>query len=227
MTTHSVILADLDTILDVRIATILEVDDSALEQVVNDGYFDRSIDIFNIDMVKYKALYESRPKSVLLNSTKTPIMSLINEYVQKTLKLAVTTPHHQDPKVLINVYPYTLVEEETRLLLQVLRHYVDGLADIEIVNKSKENITPKYLRDDISLYITYDPEVWLETHSVNENLKTTTCPTVSMIGPAIYKTESLPEVMDEDPFEAMGVLFRPIIDLTHIAVKYFSAEINT
>lgn len=217
----STIMVDLDVILDTRLATIFSIDESKLEAVMEDGYHDRLQDIFTgIDRSIYESTYLNRDKQILQHALLTPIVSMISEFVEKTNKLLITTPIHRRPKVDINIYPYELNDEEANNIIAALRHHTGDKADIAIVNYNYESLSPKYLKDNISIYVTYNYIDWLETHAANGNLKTTTCPEVTMFGPAIYFKDS--ETPTSNPFKAMETINGIFISLKLLPIEFFS-----
>lgn len=220
---YSTILIELDALLDVRLSTILAVDDSKLEEIITNDYHQRDEDVFNVDMVRYKELYNNRDKKLLLESMVTPMMSLLKEFAQKTLKQLVTTPYHYQPKIILNTHPYNLDDDEVGILIEALRHGTRGLADIELVSLSYDEISPTYLNDSIAIYIVYEYYKWLEVQSLNGNLKTKTCPKVTMLAPAIYFKKKEQNNTNINPFEAMCTLAAPMIGLNLLPIENFSA----
>jgi len=217
----SILLLDLDVILDTRLATILTINDNELENIIKSGYHSRKYDIFeNIDNKVFNDIYTNRDKTILHNAIVTPLITMMEEFSEKTLEYTKATPYEYDPVIYVNLYPYILLEEEKLNILQAINAYVKGKAEIELIDMSYEDITPSYLKDNISIYVTYRYDIWLETHSVNGNLKKCGCPEVTMLSPAIYfkKPDNLPDVKFTD-IEKLASL---VINLKLIPIEYFS-----
>lgn len=224
----SSIFVELDTLLDTRMATLFKLSPDSVENIIKLGYHDRPFDIFpGIDEVKFRDAYSKRDKSILATSVVTPVAQIVKEFVVRTLDNVNNSPFHYQPKVILNIHPYKLDENEINMLIATLRHLTLNLADIEVVDMSYEEISPLYVKLNLSIMILYQYDLWLEAQSVNEAFKKHTAPDVTLIGPRIYfkKPESRPKA-DEDPFAAMEHLASPFIGLALLPVEKFSMVIN-
>lgn len=225
---YSTMMVELDALLDSRASILFKMNPDAFEKILKKDYFKRRVDIFeNIDNDLYKELYSKRNKEVLKNSIITNIGEMMKEFCQTTLDNTLKTPFHLTPKLIINVFPYDLLEEELNIIVKGVAAVTNGIADIEIVNMSPEQLTPTYVKSKLSVLVLYDYWTWLETHSLNENFRKTTCPDVSLIGPRIsFVKDFQVKEGDTDPFEAATELAAPIISLSLIDIIHFcfSAE---
>jgi len=219
------VLIDIDALLDTRLGTIVSIANDRLEDIILSGYHTRKSDDFiGVDKDAFKERYANRDKEVLLNSIVTPMARLLEEFSKKTLKLLLSTPFQYQPEIVLNIYPYILTNEEIKVLVGVIKSYTENLADISVVYKCYDEITPKYLKDDIAIYVTYNYNEWLETHSVNENFKKTICPEVGLIGPSIY----FDEVVDDngEAFSAIEELASTVIALRLYPISNFSSVLG-
>ena len=224
--TFSTVLIELDALMDTRMATVSTFGDEAIETVLLDHYHERLIDRFKgIDEAAFRSRYEQRDRGILFGSMITPMGNLLAEFAQKTLKNAISTPFKYRPKILINIHPYQLAPEEIKIILAAVIVKTQQLADVEIVNWSYDEITPAYVKDQLSILILYEYYRWLELHSANENFKKTSCPEVTLLGPAIrFVSGNLPkdDSSSVEVFEAIQELAGPFIGLQLLPIEHFS-----
>lgn len=221
---YSTIFVELDTILDTRMSTLFAMSPKTLEKALLNGYHGRLQDVFpNIDHDEFKTRYENRDKSLLMNSIVTPISAMVKEFVVKTHDNVNNSPHHYKPKVILNVYPYKLQPAEIAIMTQVMAELTLGMSDIEVVDMSYEQISPLYVKHNLSIMVLYRYDLWLDIHSANEKFKKTTCPDVTLFGPKMYfKHNDHPDPGDE-AFESMRVLAGPFVNLILLPLSNFSS----
>lgn len=234
----AVLLVDLDCVLDTRLSTILYLTDlNKVGECLSHGYTTRPLDLYKgIDINLYKETYANRGtnKAILLEGLKTPIVNLINDYV---IEISVKCYHSNDllkPSIIINTYPYILTEDENKVLLDVFITLTGLKADIELIHKSNEELTPMYIKDKIALFIKYDFKDWLETHAANGNFKKVICPEVVMYGPAIFY-DRLPNETEIKAYQDANTNFfknledivKPLINLKLLDIENFSIDLGT
>lgn len=219
----STMLVELDCLLDTRISILSELDDNKFQEVLK-MYHSRDIDSFPYyGFNRFKEKYENRDKSLLKNSLVTPILGLIVEFVNKTLLQILNTPYHHKPKIVINIYPYVLEEEEINNIISIIVVKTNGRCDVEIVNKSLKELTVGYVKNNLSIMVMYDCYKWIEFHSVNKAFEQITCPEVNLFSPAIYFKEKQPNLqLIEEPFKSMEEIAKPLIGLKLFPVSLFS-----
>jgi len=221
---YSTIFTELDALLDTRIASLDKMGTDVLINVIGKNYHNRLADYFtDIDNDKFKEIYDNRDKEILKNAILTPISFLILDYAKKTINQISSTPFHYKPKLIVNIYPYDLTDDEITNLIKVLIHTTESLIDISIVKMPYEEITPMYVKRDISLLILYNYTEWLELHSANKAFNKTTCPEVTLLGPGIiFKKGSYKNETNLDPFAAIETLVAPLIGLKLLTIDLFS-----
>ena len=236
LSTVAALFADLDALMDARLATLYTFGESVVEAALKAGYLNRPIDQFrDVDPKEFKHRYDNRVtnKEIIRNLTLTPLVSLVKEFVYTINAKKQDTPEISKPKLYINIYPYNFNEEEQKVFLDVFVTITKGTCDIEIVRMSNEDLTPKFVKDNLALILKYDYIQWLELHSANENFKKTMCPEVSLFGPAIY-FEKLPDVIElkkmQDSkmtaFSAMELTVKPLISLKLLNIDSFSIALG-
>lgn len=224
----------MDCLLDTRIGVIFSFGEETLNKVLNENYHTRQEDKFvGIDSQEFKQRYAARDKTTLKNSAVTCLIKLLQEFVFKTLNQSLVTPHHLLPKIVLNTYPYVLSEEETKVFIKILMHYTNQKCQVEVIYKSPESLTPKFVKHNFSVMIMYHYLEWLEFHSASEAFKTTTCPEVTLMGPALFfngppKQEEIQilERQNLTPFRAVEMIASPFVGLKLLPVEDFSLVIN-
>lgn len=219
----SALFLELDTLLDTRFSTIIEMGEETVSKVLKNNYHGRFIDKFEgIDNDLFSSIYNNRDKRILKNTLVTPITFIINEFVTKTNKQNISSPIFLKPKIILNTYPYVLEESEVEVFIKILIQITNNQADIEIVNLNYQNMTPSYLNDEVSIMILYNYNQWLEEQVVLDNFKNKACPSITLFAPAIVFTESIEDIPIKKAFKAVEIMTEPFISLKLLPVEYFS-----
>jgi hypothetical protein len=223
----STIMIDLDTLFDTRLSVLLKMGDEAVSEAFKDDmYYHRTSDRWpNIDPEEFKRHYDTRTKELLKTTSVTPILSLVTEFASKTIKNISNTPFHSRPKCVVNTYPYKLIEPEVDVLLKTLAAATKGLCDIEIVHMTLDDITPRFVKNNLAIMVMYEYYKWLELHSANGLFKKTTCPEVALFGPMLYFIPR-DNTIEGDAFKAMEEVMGPLIGLRLFPIEMFSTCIR-
>jgi hypothetical protein len=225
---YSTLFVELDALLDTRLAILTSFGEEALKFNLTKNYFSRKHDFFiGINQEEYKIKYLNRDKSILKNSLSTELRNVINQFIQKTLLNRTTTPYQFLPKIIVNLYPYQLEEKEKQIILSSIIAMTHDLAPIEIVYLPYLEITPMYVKKNLSVLILYNYLEWLELQSKLNNFPKTICPEVTLLGPCIYFI--LPNNhtnTSENPFGAIEHIASPLISLKLLPIHVFSIAID-
>ena len=230
---QSKMLVELDCLLDTRLAILFGLSENFAKRAIDNSYYDRLIDDFpNVPFEEFTQLYNNRDKNVLRNAMLTKIAFLMREFVMATTHQILTSPFHMKPVVIVNTYPYEFKDEEADALISVIVSMTSGMADVELVYKPPEQITPAYVKKELSLMVMYEYHKWLELHAENENFKRITCPEVTLIGPALFFKRPTKKELEEtqrtgiNPFKAVEEMVAPLIGLKLIDVENFSLDVK-
>lgn len=230
----SALMVMLDCLLDTRIGVLFSFGEDKMSDVLNGNYYTRQEDKFTgIDPELFKQRYQTRNKETLKNTGVTKIITLLQEFVFKTLNQSLVTPHHMLPKIVLNTYPYDLSETEKETFVKVLMHYTKQKCQIEVIHKAPIELTPTFVKRHFSVMIMYHYVEWLEIHSQSEAFKTVMCPEVTLIAPALFfngtpKTDEL-QVLERQrmsPFKAIEMIASPFIGLRLMPIEDFSFVVN-
>lgn len=224
----------LDALLDTRFGTLLQhYEDESVMEIMKAGYMYRLADQFDdITIDEFKALYAKRDRETLRNSPPTPMVMLVKEFVSNTLVQNMGSPFHYKPKIYVNVYPYDLVQSEINNIIEAAVLATEQSCDVEAVRMSDEELTPAWVKDNLSILVHYNYLQWIETHCKNKNFEKITCPEVGLLGPMIYY-DKLPSKLEMDeyvkngfsPFDDVEEAGRPFIGVKLYPLEHFSFSV--
>ena len=225
------LLVDLDTLLDTRMGTLVKIDLDNLVKIDKKKYLTRRSDNFdelvNVDIDEYKELYKNRDVETLKCSGMTTYMLAVNKMLGEIAKEKIDNPAIESIELHVNYYPYKLSESMIKEFTDVISFYTNRLTKVKLVNLHPMLITPSLLKNEYSLYATYDFDVWLGLQG--KNLENHPIPTVTVNVPSLFVNE----VPDKEAIEQIGVnkdtdlfgsfeyLLAPYVSLTYSDIKYF------
>lgn len=229
----SAILVDIDVLLDTRLAVLHGVGPEQTDRALKAGYYNRHIDDFpGMPFLSFREAYGRRDKRDLKNTVLTKINFLVREFVMSTLQQVINSPFHMKPLVVVNTYPYTLDLEEEKNFMQAVIAMTGGLADVQVVHKTPEEVTPLYLKREISLAVMYEGAAWVELHSALGTFKNTTCPEVGILSPALFFKTPEQKLLEESkrikvtPFQAFEKVAAPLVGIKFIPVEHFCIDLK-
>lgn len=228
------IYAELDCILDTRLATLCQVDEKLVDEAFKANYFKREEDSFpKIKKETFSKLYKVRDSETLKFASQTSCLELINIIINTVLKNCVDQPLAIGCKLFINVYPYVLTEEESNTLLTIIVESTKSIVDVELLYFPLEKLTPTFCKENIDCMFMYDYNAWLEVHCKNKNILKASLRHIKLFGPRIYfnKVPTHQELrsMERDgitPFKAVEDMASVLIDLELIEVSMFSVDVD-
>lgn len=219
----SSLMISLDELMDTRLAALATMGEETMSKVfgLKHQYFERLIDLFpGIDNQRFLEIYSNRDKKLLQMAGVTRLKGLLQEFAEKTSQQVLSTPFHYHPRIILNIHPYDLTEAEIKVLIQTVRSITKDLADVQVVNMHYKQITPSYVKKELSIFVMYEYYKWLDHFSENKYFEKVTCPEVALLGPAIYFRK--PQQIDTDPFKDMQELAKPFIGLKLLPIENFS-----
>lgn len=227
------VYVELDCLLDTRLALLHSEGSEYTDKALQASYYERKMDDFpGMPFETFLEKYAARDRRLLKNAMLTKINFLVREFAATTVYQTVSSPFHTKPCVVINAHPYRLKPEEEQNIITAMVSLTNGLADVELVYKSPDEVTPLYLKREMDLAVMYHGADWVERHSANDNLKTVTCPEVVVLSPALFlKRPSAKELaecsrLNMTPFQAFEKLASPLVGIRFIAVEHFCIDIK-
>lgn len=228
------IYIELDCILDTRLATLCQVDESLVDAAFANNYFKRQEDSFpKIKKETFKTLYDNRDSETLKFAYQTSCVELVNIIINTVLKNCVDQPLATGCKLFVNIYPYKLTDIEINTLLALMIEQTRDLVDIEIINMSPDSLTTSYCRDKIDCMFMYDYNAWLDAQCKNKNILKAVIRHIKVYGPRIYfnkiPSDSELKSMEKDgltPFKAVEDMASVLVDLDLIDISMFCVDVS-
>lgn len=221
------VMIGLDELFDTRLATLFRMDREKTEALIRSGqYLSRVYDEFEgFDTEAFKAAYASRDVKTLKGAMITEAYDFLNFFVDKTIKAAGETPFVKQPKILLNTYPYTLSESAINNIVLGLALLTHRECDIEVVSMSNDDLTPKWVKENLVLLVKYDYAAWLERQAVLKGFDTVMPSEVLMNAPAMVASEEAWEKVKAcDIFLAIQANVEMFIHLVLHPVSKFSVD---
>lgn len=224
---ESRVYVDLDSLLDTRLGTIAKLDTEVLQETLLDlDYYTRRENIFKgIDKEVFDKAYAERDLETLSLSPATLMCRELGKLVVDIVTESHTQPTRGKVRVTVNVYPYSLSDEDKEMVQNCVTYYTGETVDVDVVSLFPELVTPQMLKDTYSLVIMYDYGDWLEKQSLN--FAKQQVPDVTLLAPMVYfqnkpTEEDLKEFASEDePFQVVEMLAKALISLELIDVRYW------
>lgn len=229
----SVLLVELDTLLDTRLACLYtHFGQEAVQRALTQGYFTRSVDKFpGIEYEAFQTAYRARNREVLRHALRTPITRICSEFVLGTYANLLNTPFHEEPQVWVNCAPYALTQDEKTLIERSVSALIGHRALVRAIEVTYEEMTPEWVREGISLMLLYDYQDWLEAQSVNGAFRKKAVPDVTLMAPAIFKKYPLTPKdqqilarLDTPIFEYLKKAIAPFVNVLYLPIEHFSVD---
>lgn len=218
---------ELDTIFDTRLSIMYDIDKNILRDMIeNDKYHNRNIDQFGYLSVKlFRKLYGFRNDNVLNNPSGTKIPKVLRDYCIESTLTAKSYGENKPLTIYLNIFPYTLTEENKELIIMGLTNAINVPIDIEIINKPLLDIDPLFMRENISLAIMYDGMSWIEHHLENRNLETYSIPDTTLLTPMLVHRNIMLSKKDMSKFfEDIEKSVSILVNLVFTPTELFSFD---
>lgn len=202
---HSTLYAELDALLDTRLAVLKTFGLDVVEQNLKSTYHLREVDEFiGVDPEQYRERYLNRDAKILKDAILTPTWRIINHFTVQTLKALAMSPYRRQPKLVLNLYPYILDKSSITMIISGIRAVTRRLIDIEIIYAPNSVITPDHVRSNYAQVVMYAYWEWLEEHAKSKRLLDEQCPAVTFVGPRLYQSsEAQRKLKGQDAFEVI------------------------
>lgn len=218
------IYIELDCILDTKLALAMHLDEDSTVKFFQENKYTTRIrnNIGNISADIIDTLWRHRTKGILQLALPTPIME---ELVREMYYEVISDPALMstiDPVIYVNYYPYNLNEEEIKNLSIILGRFVRS-TQIKMISLSKEELTTKWVSDNVGSVIMLEGLQWLEYQNSIGNVLKHPITDRLMITPPIISLPSSNVKISNDLFKAISDGYRTIINVQFIDVRYFSS----
>jgi len=214
------IYTDFDTIFDTRLTTLALLFPEDVDTEIRSGYLFRTSDGFEkIPHIPFKHIYATRNDTVLRLSDATGILDMINRTAFDINIKKLGMGDETDCKIIINIYPYTLCEEELDEIRNTLMTCLFNSSNIIFMRK--ENIEPKWIDENIEMFVSYSGADWLNENITNGKLLATSIVNTNMVIPNLFTTTAQ---LNDDDLETFYKLTSPFVKLAIIDTYYFSLK---
>jgi len=222
------IYVDLDSIFDTRISVLSFLDKNVALEMLDSKYYDiRLYDEFSyINNKLFYRFYNKRNNNVLNYSYITEIIDMVAVEASILVGNRIESGVGGDIKVIINKHPYKISEEDEKRIINAVNFYIDSdRVNIEIIDKSKYDITLSYVDNTFSTMFMYDGNDWLEYQMANIP---TSASLTKLYVPALIKNPTIFSKKEdlETVFESRDKVYEPFINMTTLPTKLFNIKNN-
>lgn len=222
------VLVELDAILDTRLATLGTIDvDLANDLGQSEAYFNRYCDNFSLldaraDDDVFKKRYLHRTAEILQYALMTDVLHLLCIGFNDMLPSIERGISPKDTALEVNMYPYVLDARTKELIEAAILHHIPYEIPVRLVYIDMYQLSPRYLADSYDEWYLYNIEPWLAVHQ--EEILRRPITKVQIVLPKLSTSgnDPLAESFDMEPFKARELIFKPMMSLNYIDLKYFS-----
>lgn len=188
----SIILVEIDALLDTRLPTLGKISSGAAVKASKDlRYFNRVIDDFEeicgVSKETFREAYRNRDVEILQASVLTEMVLVLNELTLKLEMQANDTPHVGNVIVEVNIHPYELDEDDRQAIAEAVAVRCGYHTEVRCVSYHHKDMTPEAIKNRYSGMFLYNFRDWMQYHV--EAFKTTRMPTVTIMAPALFYDE--------------------------------------
>lgn len=231
-----------DALWDLRQGTLTKINAAwAAEVTSQTSYYTRDEDKFAtpndaLSPEVYARVFEKYKHQILSLSLRTEILSFVLELCGQYVKQIGTTPFLSAFELEINTYPFTLSDEESKVLLDCLVAELTDFTTIRLAHITPAQLTIAKVKEEYASMVLYNYHDWLNLHT--EELKTVNLKEVGLYVPRMYfanKAELTDDFRRElkkrgkDEFELLAEVLKPFVHLQFLPVALYSAStpVNT
>jgi hypothetical protein len=208
----------MDSLFDTRITILSLLNPTHARHVVKGNYLARTSDSFgHLTHEIFRHIYRDRDNAVLHLSEMTSIVSMLSGTMTDMNYEDLILDGNGDVKLIVNVYPYDLNENEIEILRESLLLHVRDANNIIVMRE--ENISVKWLDDNCSVVVMYDGLEWLWKNISEGNLTVGGLIDTNMIIPNLFPTDK--EIVSDD-LETIYKSFSTMVNLAIIDTYHFS-----
>jgi len=218
------ILIDLDSVLDTRHPVLYALHEPTAVNVVESEYYQRRVkDVFGcISYDIFKHFYNKRNKNVLKLALPTPMLELLKEYCLAAYAEAVSSKDPFIPTLYINIYPYDLNKGEVKNLIVLFNNSIPVNMNIELINLSDLELTPRYVTSIATTFIKYNMLEWLEMHSGRGTLVKAIMLNVTCVAPMLANGNKSTRDLRQEDFEQLIYAMSAYTTLLPLKTRLFS-----
>lgn len=236
----SLMLIDLDAILDTRVACLFEIDPIEATKILDMDWRNRDSDDLtpytsNITNEEFEYHYQNRTKVTLAQARPTNILKRLAPEIRKLIiATAKKNSRLEDYCLVVNTYPYLLNDNEAQDIQDAIAETLGENTPVRITNMLPHStrLTNLQLRG-YTDYITYDIHGWIQREfgDIKETSEFVSMPEIAIWGPALAsESDAHRKLLEEetmldeqdDPWEFLKVTFAPFVNINWVEVSDMS-----
>lgn len=200
------VYVELDMLLDTRLGVLHQMGVELAERALFNGWHTRDEDNFpGVDMVEYRRRYAARDVETLKVSIATEANVMLKGIMDQLREQAATRPFYNSCKLIVNVFPYELDNDELDAFESMIQFRMGNYDDVQMVRIDPKDLTPEYCKQFYGLMMMYNAESWFN-HQMRA-LEKRSMPEIMLLTPAMYHVKKpSKEEMEECIGEAMHPL---------------------
>jgi len=222
------ILINLDCFFDVKLATVIEVNEDWVLPLFDNGYITRqhnTLSLLNpeINDSVLEERWKTRDISLLKLTKRTALIKILSDYISQSKEGDPEHPQSVEFKLVINTYPYEFTKKEIKELFICLREilYTEAITRVHI---PIGNLTPSYIKSSYDRFVIYNLDEWLLIHG--NNLLENPMPLVTCMTPFCYRKGMENTGEGEEARRQIPASLAPFLDLELINLGDVSVFIS-
>lgn len=224
---------DLDSLLDTRVGVVAIHSPEAATMLMQEGYWTRESDDYSeltqglVTHSQFKQWWKERDKQALIAARPTNFIRILEELSEALVVSQVNLPFVSRAQYLVNYWPYQLEELEVAAIQQACEILTGNVVEVKMVFMKPEQLTPQWIKREVSLLVMYDYWSWMEAQK--DNFRTHAIPEVNLLAPAvshdrvITKEDRTVEHFGEvNPFAVSEMVMSVYVSLQLLPPAFFS-----
>jgi hypothetical protein len=215
----------MDALFDTRLAVLYQSNPEGLAKVLP-TYTKRTSDVFD-GYPDFATDYQNRTKSILTDAYVTLVLRFIEEFVYIKVDMAISGPELIEPEIVINSYPYVLTDSEAETIIGAVVAATHERCSVRMVHMPLEDITPRFLKENVDILVMYEYLDWIDIHAANGNWGKQTVMDVALIVPAIsFRRDAASDFKKAFEAKYKKDLFGEIAMYVNMFIAYRPREIS-
>lgn len=237
MTDTSKILIDIDSLFDLRQATLYSLvkdKEQLTDYLISEAYNFRSYDNF-LDLTEedFVTAHNKRNFSIFPYATITYLLNVIKIKLNNLEKRNNYYNEKKPPELLVNVYPFILTKEQSELFRDLIFVKIEKKSLVKIVSLSPKEITPSFIvNNNVTACFMYDFSAWMDAHAkVLESAKLTDClfyfPSIGKKNPTPEEERHIKSLGFKDLFSYTEFLLSSVMPVSFLPTVFYSNIITS
>ena len=232
MSNTSKIYVDLASLLDLRQGTLYQLvqdKEKLADYIQSEEYNFRVTDTFPIvEQAQYDRLYQSASVDIIPHSIVTHILVSLKSKLHNIEMQNTYQGENKTPEILLNVYPYTLTENQSAQLQNMLFIKLASNTLVSVINIPPHELTPYFMTTSgFTAAFIYDFQTWMNHHA--QTLEKSKMMNVILYFPSIFKKEPTKEDSEKiikmgfkDVFSYTEYLFSSVVSLNFLPTVFYT-----